>query len=365
MSDRRAIVVYGATGFTGGLTVDALVSRGVRPIVAGRNDARVREIAARHGLDDAHVIVADSSQPHEIARMVERAAVVVSCAGPFVQFGEPVVAACASRGVHYVDSTGEAAFVQMVSRRYEATARARKCVLAPAMAFEVSVADAAAERAANGLEGTLDVEIAYASSKGTTSRGTRASIAEMLLRPGLRFEHGELREEPLGAIVRDVVFASPFGTRHAVSFASPELLTIPRHVNADSVRTLMSMRNAGAVRKLAAVLRFSAPVAGGLLRRALSRGEPSPSPEQRARARFQVAARVKETTSGRGRTVIVSGNDPYGLSAVFLAEAAIRLSQTDPPGRGLLAPSQVLGAGRILGLIQPFDGSVHDERFGT
>ncbi len=41
------IVVYGATGYIGGLTARAMVASGARPVLAGRDRGRLNALAAR------------------------------------------------------------------------------------------------------------------------------------------------------------------------------------------------------------------------------------------------------------------------------------------------------------------------------
>jgi short subunit dehydrogenase-like uncharacterized protein len=41
------IVLYGATGYMGGLTARAMVAGGARPILAGRDRGRLDAVAAR------------------------------------------------------------------------------------------------------------------------------------------------------------------------------------------------------------------------------------------------------------------------------------------------------------------------------
>lgn len=357
MTSDGTIVVYGATGLTGGLVVEALIARGATVAVAGRDATKLRALAQRWGLGEQSVIVADAHQPAQVARMVERARVVVSCAGPFMEVGEPIVAACAARGVFYTDSTGEATFVRMVLRRYDATARAQGCALAPSMAFEVSVGDAAAARAAEGLGENVDVEIAYSVSHPATSKGTRASIAMMLSQGSLAFVDGDVKEEPVAAQVRTVTFQPPMGQRTAVSFPSPEVLLVPRHVSVRSVRTFMTVPWPAVVTLGGKVLPVVAKVAEPVLRRMLERAGPqAPSPEQRARTRFQVVATARSRDGARTRRVTVSGSDPYRLSGVLLAEAAMAMASNRVTERGVVAPVQVLGVDGILERVRGFDG---------
>lgn len=46
--------------------------------------------------------------------MTAQTKVVISTVGPFMQYGEPLVAACIKQGTHYVDSTGETPFVNVI-----------------------------------------------------------------------------------------------------------------------------------------------------------------------------------------------------------------------------------------------------------
>ena len=61
------IVVFGATGYTGRLTVEALIERGQHPVLAGRSATKLADLAAELGgrLDMA---VADVSRPNTIRR---------------------------------------------------------------------------------------------------------------------------------------------------------------------------------------------------------------------------------------------------------------------------------------------------------
>src|SRR5579884_1675346 len=117
MADRQHdVVLFGATGFTGGLTAEYLArhaDRGTSWAVAGRNRDKLE--ALRRRLGDAHselpIVHADVSDPGSLRRMAESTRVVISTVGPYINYGEPVVAACAANGTDYVDLTGEPEFV--------------------------------------------------------------------------------------------------------------------------------------------------------------------------------------------------------------------------------------------------------------
>jgi short subunit dehydrogenase-like uncharacterized protein len=60
------VVLFGATGYTGRLTAQALVGRGARPVLAGRNAELSRALG---GLETA---VADVSRPGTVHALVEK-----------------------------------------------------------------------------------------------------------------------------------------------------------------------------------------------------------------------------------------------------------------------------------------------------
>lgn len=124
------IVLWGATGFTGKLVAAYLLERygadgELRWVLAGRNRSKLEavrgEIGRETGRDAAAVplIVADADDEASLASMVDVARVVCTTVGPYARHGSKLVAACARRGTHYCDLTGE---VQWMRRMIDAHA---------------------------------------------------------------------------------------------------------------------------------------------------------------------------------------------------------------------------------------------------
>src|SRR3954453_3045514 len=102
MSSR--IVLLGATGWTGALTAEALVARGARPVLAGRDPGRLAALADRLGaLDTAR---ADVTAPAAVRALLEPGDVLVTTVGPFLQLGEPALPAAVGAGAVFLASTG-------------------------------------------------------------------------------------------------------------------------------------------------------------------------------------------------------------------------------------------------------------------
>ena len=94
-------LIYGATGYTGGLTARLAVARGLRPILGGRDG---RRLGAALKLDWR---VADLADPSSLDRLLDGVDALISMAGPFSRTADPMIEACLRTGTHYLDITGE------------------------------------------------------------------------------------------------------------------------------------------------------------------------------------------------------------------------------------------------------------------
>ena len=119
------IVLFGATGYTGRLTAEALVARGDRPVLAGRSAERLAR-AGRAELGGLETAVADVADPASVRALVEPGDVIVATVGPFARWGDPAVEAAIDAGACYLDSTGEPAFIRRVFERFGPARRASR-----------------------------------------------------------------------------------------------------------------------------------------------------------------------------------------------------------------------------------------------
>ncbi|RMH43734.1 MAG: hypothetical protein D6689_04260 [Deltaproteobacteria bacterium] len=337
--------VYGATGLTGQLVCEALRDRGVPFVAAGRDRARVDAVAARVGAAGARA--AELHDPDAVRAALAGARVVVNCAGPFLRFGEAVLRGALAVGAHYLDTTGEQAFMREIYERYESAARrANRCVI-NGMAFEIALGDWAAALAAAGLgDGPAvdEIAVAYAVSGFHPSAGTRLSALAQLAADAVVWERD--RWDPAPAVDRRTfAFPPPFGERTAVGFPSGEVITVPRHISVRRVRTYLALPPGpvGAVvaRVGGRVAALARSPAAAWARRIAERAPPPTSGQRRANA-FAVTA-----TARRGfdsAQVTVSGSDVYGITARIAAFAADHLAAGRSRATGVVAPAQAFDA---------------------
>ena len=195
------IVVFGATGYTGRLTAERLVALGERPVLAGRSESRLAELAGRLGGLEHRTSPTSTGRTRSRA-LVEPGDVLLSTVGPFKRWGEPAVRAAIAAGAIYIDSTGEPAFIRRVFEEHDAPARRAGATLLTAMGYDfVPGALAGALALEEAGRGAVRVDVGYYALGGgpaALSRGTRASLVGVSLDPGVRVPRRARHRRALG-----------------------------------------------------------------------------------------------------------------------------------------------------------------------
>jgi len=123
------IVVYGATGFTGQLVAEYLAAhygndKQLKWAMAGRSLAKLASVRDAIGAPaDTPLIVADASDVASLKAMIEQTKSVISTVGPYLLYGNDLVAACAASGTDYFDLCGETPWMRRIIDAHEATAQ--------------------------------------------------------------------------------------------------------------------------------------------------------------------------------------------------------------------------------------------------
>ncbi|HET6403541.1 MAG TPA: saccharopine dehydrogenase NADP-binding domain-containing protein [Candidatus Thermoplasmatota archaeon] len=316
------IAVLGASGHTGRRVVEALRARGAEPLPLARSAGGP-----------------DASDRAAVERAIEGCDAMVNLAGPFLRTGLAPVEAAIARGVPYVDTTGEQAFMARVRERLDAKARDAGVAVVNAMAYEYALGDLAARRFFP--EGGDALHVLYR-SQASGSAGTKKSVLRVMGAPTLSYEGGRLTR--VGSARWQRTFATKDGPRAGVSFAGGEVLTVPRHTPFRTVRTYFATKRAAQARALAPLAR--ALLHGPLLAAAERLVDARHREPRNERARGEVHL-VREPS---GEHVVVSTPDPYLLTAHVAAEGAVRVAKL---GRGgVLAPAEAFDARDFLEKIQ-------------
>lgn len=350
------IAVYGATGYTGRLVARELRRRGADLVVAGRNRAKLDALAAELG--GVRAVAASLDDAAALRELLEPCAAAIACAGPFTVHGEPVVAAAAETGTHYIDTTGEQGFIKMVFDRYGERAERSGAALVPGMGFDFVPGDMVAALTAAGIGSLDEIAIAYCVRGFAPTQGTALSALEIMRGDDVVWQEGEWRPAPRSAAGGRWRFREPIGQQQMLRYASGEQITVPRHVDTARVRTLlngmilppwMTALAAPASPLLGAALRTRfGDIAAALVRR-LPAG---PSERRRKAARFTIECEAR--AGSRVRRGTVSGSDVYGLTAVTTASAALLCADPSYDRHGALAPSQAFDPAAFLAALADF-----------
>ena len=113
----------------------------MRWALAGRSQGKLEEVRGRlAGVDPAcancHCCEPTSPTPDSLRAVAEATRVVISTVGPYIRYGEPLVAACAGAGTDYVDLTGEPEFVDRMWLGYHDRAVATGARLVHSCGFD-------------------------------------------------------------------------------------------------------------------------------------------------------------------------------------------------------------------------------------
>jgi short subunit dehydrogenase-like uncharacterized protein len=345
------IAVYGATGFTGRLVAAELRRRGARMVLAGRNPAKLEILSEELGDNGTETRAVALDDAAGLRDLLEGCGAVIGCAGPFRRFGEPVLAAAVDAGTHYLDTTGEQPFMRTVFERYGPAAERAGVAAVTAMGFDYVPGDMIASLTAGS--GPVDeLVLAYCVKGFGPTRGTALSALGMLAGGDVEWRDGRLQPAPQSVGRGAWDFAEPVGRQRMVRYPAGEHITVPRHVQTPSLRTVLSASTAvpvpGAVASLVMTplqLALRTPLRRGL-EALVPRLPEGPSPEARRKSRFVIECEARsEGAARRGR---VTGSDPYGLTARTTVEGALRCAAPGYDRRGALAPSQAFDPADFL-----------------
>lgn len=359
------VILFGATGYTGHLTAEALARRGVPDVVlAGRSGDRLRRLAET--LIEAHswdceIAQADVNDPMSVADLVGSTDdILISTVGPFTRFGKPAVEAATSTGAVYIDSTGEPPFIRRVFEHYGARAQRTGASLLTAFGYDYipgNLAGLLAIRAAKAdgfVPSRIDVGY-FVRTTGPTDRtvsgGTVASCLAILTEPGFAWRDGAIVTERPAAHVR--TFTIDGKRLDALSLGGTEHYALPRiDPRISDVRVFLGwagsrtrvVSTVGQVLEPLTRLPILPGLATGLAARVAPGSTGGPSATDRANA-TTVARAEAFLGDRRVASVTVVGPSPYDLTADLLAWAA------DTARRGGLGT----GSSRRAGALGPAD----------
>jgi len=320
----RPVAVYGAAGHTARFVLAELRRRGLAAIAVGRNAAKLpTDVPARDAAID---------DPAALDAAFAGCAVVINCAGPFLDTAAPVIEAALRGGAHYLDVTAEQASAMDTFERFEAAARAAGVAVIPAAGFYGGLADLLATSLL-GADGAADeLTVAVALDRWWPTSGTRVT-GERNTFPRLVVADGRLAPLPLPAARSTWTFGAPHGKQEVVELTFSEVVTLTRHLRLGAMSAHLTQSSLDEIRDTTT----PPPAATDALGR---------SPQ-----RFEMVVRTRQ--GDRVRQATARGQDIYAVSAPLVVQAAQRLMAPAFARSGAIALGQAVDAADFLRALSP------------
>jgi short subunit dehydrogenase-like uncharacterized protein len=354
------VILFGATGFTGRLTAEAMARAGLAPVLAGRSaDALVGLVGDLAGLAPIDAAptwqVADAADPASVRALVSSPEdVLVSTVGPFVQWGAAAVDAAVDEGCAYLDSTGEAGFLHRLFDEVQPLAESTGARLVPAFGYDYVPGNLAAGLAvqdavsAGGVPAIVEIGY-FVRGPMQMSSGTRATVATMALDRPLAFRNGRVvtTAPAIGSFDVDGSRLDGLLVGSSEAFCVPRIDTRIRDV---SVYLGWAGKQTKAVHRVRQVATSIArlPLVGRAVTAGASRSAGSatgvgPAAEARAKARTVVVARTRDGVGRVLSSARLEGPSPYDLTAELMAWGAAMMLTGHVHGPGVMGPVDAFG----------------------
>ena len=335
-------LLYGATGYTGSLTARTAVRRGLTPVLAGRNPAKVKALAEELGLEWRAFPLEDGPALNLALRAVP---VVLHCAGPYSRTYKPMVDACLRTGTHYLDITGELMEHEALAGR-DTEAQAAGVMLLPSVGFDVVPSDCLAAHLKQRLPSATRLTLAF-QSFGGASRGTLISTLDAADRPGMIRRAGALEPVPAAWKTRAIDFGQ--GPVSCTTLPWGDLATAYRSTGIPNIETYMALPEAQ--RRVMKSVRYvgwllgSKPGKAALMRMAQALPE-GPTDAERATGYSLLWGEVTDDAGNRAISRMRTPHS-YTLTAIASLMVVERVLAGDVPA-GYQTPAKAYGADFVL-----------------
>ena len=338
-------LIYGANGYSGRLIAEEAARRGLRPIVAGRDDDTIRGLGDTLGLLTR---VFDLSHAAAMRRAIKGSRLVLHCAGPFSSTSRPMLDACLEMGIHYLDITGEIdVFAACHSRSDDA--RERGVAVAPGVGFDVVPTDCVASLLRESLPDASSLTLGFEASGGP-SVGTAKTSVEGLVRGGRVRRAGVLIEVPLAYKTR--TFDREGKPRLATTIPWGDVYTAYVTTGIPNIEVYMAasrssvafLRRLNWVRPL---LRFKS-VARFVQARTIATTKP-PSAERRAQTNCYIWGEAM-TPAGRVSRMEIETPNGYEFTVSSALGVIEKFLGAEKVAGGYYTPSQLMGSRYALTL---------------
>jgi len=360
------VVVYGASGYTGMLTMDWLIDQNIPFTAVARNAGRVKEMMAQRvvRLESATYEIIEAEHTVEsLTQAFKGAKVVCNTVGPFVKFGLTAVEAALKAGCHHLDTTGEQEYMRAVRDQFGELYAQAGLLVSSSLSYMYTYSEIAAELALetpgiDALETSALCRNLRNAGAGVTV-GSTASIFELLRSEQCYLWEKKLVPHPLGTSFNitspdfmQPVFALPWGgTSLPVYFEhDPRVRSCVSAVGFYD-NDVMKMVHALGEKWEAEYKHLPVEQQDAVLKQIVDSTTPAMPPRERTTTHRSV-----DTAIGRGQLsavrATVHGITPYIATGALQTAASIKLIDGDTNKVGFASGSKAFGHRYLLGFLE-------------
>jgi len=363
-SNKKPVIVYGASGYTGRLICEYLREYGVPFIAAGRSAQKLDEAMKANvaGIETAdHEVVEVAHTTEALTQLFTGASVVLNTVGPFARFGPEVVKACLAAKCHYTDTTGEQDWLITLEEEFGAKFAQAGLLLSPGLAQMYTTGEIAAQLCLEtpGLD-TLDIAVFWGGSP--TIASTQTILVNAATSKAFFLHQNKMVEwQPDAGLYslaipgqHEMALALPWGgTSHPVWFRKdprvanvkvlggvfnkPLMMGVPQIVGA----AIEATKDMDPDERYAALIATAAEVMNEM------------PPRENPRLNKSLDSVHASGPLGRAHCVI-HGNQNYKQTGLLQAYAAYSLVQRAPLRTGFASGCQAFGHRELLGVLRSF-----------
>lgn len=336
-------VLYGAYGYTGELITRFAADHGLRPLLAGRNADKLRELAEPHGYDYCAVSLEDETGLRDLLRPYP---VVVHAAGPFTFTAAAMHEACLDTETHYLDITGEIEAFALAQQR-DREAKERSIMMLPGVGFDVVPTDCLAAFLKEAMPSATELKLAFAWKGGGVSHGTAMTMLEQLGESGAVRRRGKIVSVPPAYKTASFPFTAEKSFQ-AVTIPWGDVFTAFHTTGIGNIETYFAAPPAQ--QKFMKWSRFIGPLlrlpfVKNYLRRRVAARPAGPSDERREKGEAYVYGEVTDgKTTVRARLKTPEGYTLTAITALMITKRVLNQNFRT----GYQTPAGVFGADFIL-----------------
>lgn len=336
----KTFIIYGAYGYTGELIVELAASKGLKPILAGRSEAKLKPLADKHKMD---YVVAALDNLNALDEAASKSCLILNCAGPFSRTFDKVVRYCLEKGLHYTDITGEIVVFETAAR-FDKIAKEKGIMVLPGTGFDVVPSDCLANFMKQQMPEAKKLVLAFKGSGGL-SHGTTTTMVESIGEGGAVREGGKIKKVPHAYKTRMIDYGNGPRLSATIPWGDVSTAFYSTGIPNIEVYTYMSkgtLRGLKIVKLLGGILQT--PFINNILKSRIKPGGPSEKARENGKSFL-----FGEVTDEKGNKIAarLTCADGYSLTA----QTAILIAEKIMAGQfktGFATPSMAYGADLIM-----------------